>query len=294
MQSSSAPSGYQVPANLLSSPPCLFLTALPREIRLQIYSHFLLSYNLIHIAQSTTPHGLLSRRCALNVPDIDPRPGPLSSPSLDLDDPDEPPLVYEGNKQIIQDRRWCPFGRAYELPNCDVRAVLATCRTAYKEIESIFYRGVTWSMCDPLALLRLKSSIQPSHFQSIQHIQFSSSYYSLGGDGSAFRPNNPQSQREGVLEDTQRKRWGDFWRLLAGLHALKSLKVWIMFRSDFRDGEPALGDGPIGDLVAFGLRGVTTVDIQIKWKQHISGLANGQPARRLNAVEEKVKQAWTL
>ena len=96
-----------------------------------------------------------------------------------------------------------------------------------------------------------------------------------------------------MLENIKRERWGDFWRILAGLHALKSLKVWIMFRSDFGDGEPALGDGQVDDLIACGLRGVKRVEVQIKWKQYILGLANGQPARRLNAVEEKVKQART-
>ena len=101
MQSSSVPSGYQVPAQPFDSPSCLFLTALAREISFQIYNQFLLQYNLIHIVQPFTRKGLLSRRCALEVPDIDPRPGHSSSPSPDLDDSDEPPLVYEGNKQVV-------------------------------------------------------------------------------------------------------------------------------------------------------------------------------------------------
>ena len=124
MQPSSAPSGYQDPTHPLDDPSCLFLTALARETRFQIYNHFVLQYNLIHIVQPFTRKGLLSRRCALEVPDIDPRPGHFSSPTSDLNDSEEPPLVYEGNKQIIQDRRWCPFERAYELPNYDTRAVL--------------------------------------------------------------------------------------------------------------------------------------------------------------------------
>ena len=78
-----------------------------------------------------------------------------------------------------------------------------------------------------------------------------------------------------MLENIKRERWGDFWRILAGLHALKSLKVWIMFRSDFGDGEPALGDGQVDDLIACGLRGVKRVEVQITWKQYILGLANG-------------------
>ena len=73
MQSSSASSGYQDPAQPLDSPSCLFLSALAREIRFQIYNHFLLQYNLIHIVQPFTRKGLLSRRCALEAPDIDPR-----------------------------------------------------------------------------------------------------------------------------------------------------------------------------------------------------------------------------
>ena len=281
----------RTPHNLLIAPQCLFLSALSREIRFQIYNHFLLQYNLIHIVQTFTRKGLLSRRCTLEAPDIDPRPGHSSSPSPDLDDSDEPPLVYEWNKQVIQDRRWCPFERAYELPNYDTRAVLLTCRTTYEEIAPIFYRRVTWSMCDPLPLFRLESTIHPSYFRSIQHIQFSHVYYALGWDGSTFGPSSPRSGREQVLENIKRERWGDFWRILAGLHALKSLKVWIMFRSDFGDGEPALGDRQVDDLIACGLRGVKRVEVQIKRKHYILGLANGQPARRLNAVEEKVKQA---
>ena len=293
MQSSFAPSGYQDPAQPHDSPSCLFLTALARETRLQIYNHFLLQYNLIHIVQPLARKGLLLRRCALEVPDIDPRPGHFSSLISNLNDSDEPPLVYEGKNQIIQDRRWCSFERVYELPSYDTKAILLTCRTTYKDIAPIFYRGVTWSMCDPLALFRLESIIHPSYFQSIQHFQFSHDYYALGWDGSTFEPNSSRFEREQVLENIKRERWGDFWRVLAGLHTLKSLKVWIIFRSDFSDGEPALGNEQVDNLITCGLRGVERVEVQIKWKQYILGLANGQPAIRLNAVEEKVKQAWT-
>ena len=64
-----------------------------------------------------------------------------------------------------------------------------------------------------------------------------------------------------------------------------------MLLSDFSDGEPAFRDGQVDDLIAYGLRGVKRVEVQIKWKQYIYRLANGQRARRVNAVEEKAKQA---
>lgn len=122
IQSSSAPSGYQNPAHPFDRPSYLFLTALAREIRFQICNHFLFQYNLIHIVQSFICKGFLSGRCALEVPDIDSHSGYSFSSTSDLNDSNEPPLVYQGNKQIIQDRRWCPLERAYELPNHDTRA----------------------------------------------------------------------------------------------------------------------------------------------------------------------------
>ena len=97
-------------------------------------------------------------------------------------------------------------------------------------------------MCDLLALFRLESIIHFSYFRSIQHIQFLYIYYALGWDGSIFEFSSSRFEREQVLENIKRERWGDFWRILAGLYALKSLKIWNMFRSDFGDGEPALGN----------------------------------------------------
>lgn len=265
--------------------PSLFLTALPREIRLQIYNLCHLQHNLIHIVPSSTPLGLLSRRCALSEPDTDHRPGHVSSVTPSYDDCDDPPLVYEGMKQVLQEQDWCPFGRAYELPHRDAPAVLLVCRTMYEEAAPMFLRDVTWSMCDPVALLRLKCTIPAPHFQSIHHIQFSQDYYAPEWDRVV-------GEGPGVEARTIRERLQEFWRLLAGLPALKSVKVGIMYRSDYLLGEPTLEEGYLSALIACGLRGIKSVDVQIKWKMYMYGMANGQPAERLTAVEETVKQAW--
>lgn len=288
--SRSKPSNTPGQGRTTKNASCPFLTNLPREIRLQIYSHVLgADADVIHAKPSAK--GLLYRRCPLDAPDIDPCPGRHSKAQYNFmeGDADEPFIVYEGSRHIPQDRQWCPFGSAYEVPDLGIgrdRAVVLTCKTVFEEITPSLYRGMVWSMCDPLVLLRLKDHI-PSiwEFERIRHIHFSDVKYAPSSDGSGpYRPNVgnvPDYDEDGI--------WLRFWKILADLR-LESLKIWLMYHSDFRDGPPEVTAEWAQNMLE--IRGVKSVELQIKWKQHLSGMVNHQAAQRLHALEDQIKAVW--
>ena len=92
-------------------------------------------------------------------------------------------------------------------------------------------------MCNPMALLRLQERLRPSSFERIRHLQFSYAKYRPSDDElGPFRPFDSDG-----LDYDEDETWVRFWGIWGALQ-MKSLKVRVLYHSNFNDSDPKADD----------------------------------------------------